>query len=298
MGKLCRVWAFRWVPSQVYFLAFAFVMSDLLTHNISCSPWGMSRNAVEKPQACLHLIKCWFQGRTLADLHHAVTDTKIMYWPIPWSPNAYRGEMPSGINLVHENVRMRKALSDIWTQFHPSSLWNTLARLGSESRECKIGAAHMQTHLSISFMEQAGAQILQKGISDCSYCQKQRHGGRRTRAAGGQSNSRTGIPSCSSISRALQSCQDKRQTWYSQNSTSRYFVSFNALSKLLFFSKSTLFSFLILGSLAFLSFLSFGLMLSTARKSERNNNGRKKKCCVFILPYLYSVIRRKGTKEH
>lgn len=85
--------------------------------------------------------------------------------------------------------------------------------------------------------------------------------------------------------------------WYSQNSTSRYLVSFNALSKLLFFSKSTLFSFFIWGSLAFFGFVSFGLMVSAAGKPVRNNNGRKKKRCVFILPCLYPVTekeRRKG----
>lgn len=83
---------------------------------------------------------------------------------------------------------------------------------------------------------------------------------------------------------------------YSQNSTSRYFVSFSALSKLLSFSRSTLFSFFILGSLDFFAFVSFGLMMFAAEKPVRNNNGRRKNWCVFISSCLYAVTEKEQSK--
>lgn len=147
------------------------VMPDLLTHKISCSPWGMSRNVIEKSQACLHLIEFWFQGKSLANLYHAVTDTKIMYWAIPWSPNAYRGGMAPSINLVHKNVRERKALSGFWTVSPIIAVKHTCKIRQWKQRMQSQSCTHVNL-FSISFMEQASAQILQKGISDYSYCQK------------------------------------------------------------------------------------------------------------------------------
>lgn len=73
-------------------------------------------------------------------------------------------------------------------------------------------------------------------------------------------------------------------------------VSFNALSKLLVFSKRTWFSFFILGSLVFFSFASFGLMLSAAKKPVKNNSRRRKNGCAFILSCLYPDTEKERSK--
>lgn len=114
---------------------------------------------------------------------------------------------------------------------------------------------------------------------------------KETRTAWGQSNGKASILKCHSIRHALHSHQCERQQKLILAELHQQVLSFLHCPKLLFFSKRALFSLFILRSSAFFGFVSFGLMLSAARKPLRSNNGRRKNWCVFICVVTEKEIK-------